>query len=278
MTAGWQNPPDADVILRAPGGEELHAHKCFLSYASPVFRDMFSIPQPPAGSPQTPIIDVDDPPEALEIFLHIIYPTHNPLINDAKTLASVLRIADKYGSKGVLDIYKYYLAPTWSNFPPIEMYAILCVYGSEKEVGAVARRVSFTSLRTLNSNLLLQFITSTQYQRLVSFLLARDEKMREIASWHHDEIANDGPGSCIDDLHSSYSSTIVATLQAAFGADPCVQVSEALRIVLRDPCTPPQCKGRCRYGPAGLQEYAEGLLKELVEMGQNLSWENPHEG
>lgn len=78
MATEWKNPSDADVILRASGGKELHAHKLVLSLASPVFRDMFSVPQPSIGSSRTPMVDVDDLPEALRMFLQIIYPIPNP--------------------------------------------------------------------------------------------------------------------------------------------------------------------------------------------------------
>ena len=91
MAIEWQTPRDADVILRASGGKEFHARKIILSLSSPVFRDMFSVPQPtPTGSSDLPIVDVDDPPEALGTFLQTIYPGLNPTINDVGTLASIL--------------------------------------------------------------------------------------------------------------------------------------------------------------------------------------------
>ena len=277
MAAQWKAPPDADVILRASGGKEFHAHKLVLSLASSVFRGMFSVPQPlPAESSQLPIVDVNDPPEALEIFLLIIYPTRKPLINDVQTLASVLRLADKYDAKDVLDVQRDYLPSTYNTLSPIQMYAILCACGREEEAGAAARRVPFTSLKTLDSNPLLQLITIAQYQRLVSFVTARDQRMREIVNRHHDNIARGGRHLCNDAAHSLYSSTIVATLQAAFEADPCTRVEKALSFVLTAPRTFPQCGVSCRYNEAGVRGYAEGLLKELVEMAQNLSWEDPH--
>ena len=84
MATEWQNPPDADGMLRASGGKEVHARDLVLSLASPVFRGMFSVPQLPIETdpPVLPIVDVHDPPEALEIFLQIIYPIRNPSIND----------------------------------------------------------------------------------------------------------------------------------------------------------------------------------------------------
>ena len=277
MAAEWNNPPDADIILRASGGREFHAHKIILSLASPVFRDMFSVPQPPPIEPaQLPIVEVSDPPEALGMFLRIVYPTHNPLINNVGALASVLRLADKYNARAVLDIHRDYLLSTPSDFPPIQTYAILCACDREGEAGAAARRVSFPSLKTLDSNPLLQLITATQYQRLLSFMTVRDQIMREIVDKHRKTIAV-GYHPCNDAAHTLYSGTIVATIQAAFEADPCVQVAEALGLVLAAPYQFTQCGVYCRYNTVRVRGYAEGVLKELVDMAQNLSWENPHE-
>jgi hypothetical protein len=276
MGTEWQTPPDADVILRASGGKEFHAHKLVLSLASPVFRDMFSVPQPPATkSSQLPIVDVDDPPEALEAFLQIIYPTRNPLIENIETLVAVLRLADKYDAKDILDIHKHHLPSMYSSSSPIQMYAILCACGREEEAGAAARRVPFASLKTLDSNPLLQFITTPQYQQLVSFMTVRDQKMREIVGRHQRDIAaNFYP--CTNDLaHRFYSTTITTTIQAAFEINPCVQVVEALGIVSSASFTFPPCGDRCRYNLLGLRKYAEELLKELVAMAETLPWGVP---
>lgn len=274
MSAEWQPPSDPDVILRAPGGTVFSVHKLILSIASPVFRDMFSVPQPPPTdeSSELPIVDVNDPPEALEAFLRIIYPIRNPLIDDVETLVSVLRLADKYDAKDALNVHHGHFPSMYTNFSPVETYAILCACGREKEAEAAARRVPFASLDALDSNPLLQLITTTQYQGLVSFMTARDERMRDIVRDHHRVIANDGYPTCNDPAHQLYSSTIVASLQAAFEADPCVRVPEALGIVSSALLTFSPCADDCRYNIRGLQKYAEGLLKELVEMAENLMW------
>ncbi|KAF9781556.1 hypothetical protein BJ322DRAFT_230354 [Thelephora terrestris] len=151
----WQNPPDADVILRASGGKEFHAHKLVLSLASPIFRDVFSLALPTKTEPaKPPIVDVHDPPEALEIFLQIIYPMRNPSINDPQTLASVLRLADKYDAKAVLDARKDYALSIPIDPPPIHLYVVFSACGREKEAEAAARRVPFTSLAVLSGPLL----------------------------------------------------------------------------------------------------------------------------
>ena len=267
----WQNPSDADIILRTSGGKEFRAHKLVLSLASPVFGDMFSVPQPPDERSKTPIIDVDDPPEALEMFLQIIYPIRNPPIFGDETLASLLRLADKYDAKAALDAYKGYLPSMCTTPSPIHMYAVFCACGREKEAEAAARRVSFASLAYLNSSPLLRFMTIEHYQRLIGFVVARGQRMREIVSRHREKIMEDGRHPCTDETHSIYSSTIVFPIQAAFEADPCVRVVEALGLVSSTNAFPP-CISACRYNIRGLQEYAEGLLKELVEMAESLPW------
>lgn len=271
MATEWQNPPDADIILRVPRGKDFHAHKLILSLASPVFRDLFSVPQP--GPSELPIVEVHDPPEALGIFLQFIYPTRNPRITNTDILMSVLRLADKYDARDVIDIYVDHPPSTSDKFSPIQTYAILCACGRENEAGAVARIVPFSSLKTLDSSPLLQLITAAQYQRLVSLLTVRNLKTRELVGYWHGFIANDGTRwSCNDAAHSIYSSTIVTMVQSAFEADPCVQVDAALFGVLSAPCTAYRCGDSCRYTMSGLRGYVEKLLRALGQMVQNLQW------
>jgi hypothetical protein len=272
MATEWQAPPNADVILRASGGTEFHAHKLVLSIASSVFRDMFSVPQPPSTtSSQLPIADVNDPPEVFEMFLRFIYPIPNPPINDIETLASLLRLADKYDAKAVLDAHKEYLPSMYVDSPPIHIYAILCVCGRKKDAEAAARRVSFTSLASL-SGPLLHLMTIEHYQRLVRFMVARDTEMRKILNRHRESITDIRLLQCCNDAHRLYSGIIVATLQAAFEANPCVQVGEALGLVSSAPLTLSACHDQCKYNVQGLQRYAEGLLRDLTKMAQTLPW------
>jgi len=243
----WQNPPDADIILRASGGKQFHAHKLVLSLASPVFRDMFSVHQPPdSGPPKTPIVDVDNPPDPLEMFLQIIYPVRTPSISDAEALASLSQTS-------------------------IHMYAIFCAYGREKEAEAAARRVSFASLAHLNSSPLLRLMTVEYYQRLLGFIVARDQRTREIVIRHREKIANDNDYVRYSDAHPMYSNIVVAAVQAGFEANPCVRVIEALGLVSSTHRFP-LCSIKCKHSTGGLQRYAEALLKELVEMTESLPW------
>ena len=274
MAAEWQTPPGADVILRTSGGKEFLAHKLILSLASSVFEDMFSLPQPtPIESSQLPIVDVNDPPEALEMFLQIVYPTPNPPINDIEALVSVLRLADKYNAGVVLDAHKDFLQSTGLDSPPVHVYAILCICGRKKESEAAARRVPFASLASLTSHPLLRLMTVEHYHRLVVFMVTRDKRMWEILNKRQAEAEMDILQLCRDVAHQQYSGTLVASLQVAFQANPWVRPAEALGIVSSAPLPSSPCKNGCVHVEPWLREYAELVLNELVEMAEGLPWE-----
>ena len=275
MAAEWQTPPGADVILRtSASGREFHAHKIIISLASPVFRDMFSVPQPPpAESSRLPIVDISDSPEAMEVFLRIIYPTPNPPINDIETLASILRLADKYNAEAIFDVHKEYLLSMYIDSPPVHIYAIFCICGREQEAEAAARRVPFASLADLSSHPLLSLMTVEHYHRLVRFMLARDKRMREILDERRQETRRNLPLHCRDAAHHLYSGALVASLQVAFEGNPCIRPAEALGIVLSAPFTFSPCAVDCIYIVRWLREYAELILADLVRMGKELPWE-----
>ena len=97
--------PDGDIILRAlgPPTHDFRVHKLVLSLASPVFKDMFSLPQPTSGTSSVAgveIVGVTDPPQALDIILRLIYPFTPPSFDgNLDTLTECLIVADKYNIK-----------------------------------------------------------------------------------------------------------------------------------------------------------------------------------
>src|SRR5258705_411669 len=99
---------DADVVLRATRCDpprEFRVHKNILSIASPVFGDMFKIPQPADESSTTPaaavpVIDLDDTPEDLEIFLRMVYPFGFTEMFTLDAISRALVILDKYEVRG----------------------------------------------------------------------------------------------------------------------------------------------------------------------------------
>ena len=116
-------------------------------------------------------------------------------------------------------------------------------------------------------------MTTKQYHRLMSFMIARDRRTRQIVGEHQAEIRREGSPFCRDDTaHQLYTGAMTASIQAAFEGNPCVRVVEALGIVSSAPVTFLPCKSSCKYNMNELRLHAEGLLKELVEMAKNLPW------
>jgi len=96
---------DADIILRAlgPPKRDFRVHKLILSLASPVFKGMFSLPQPALdGSRESTvagieIVEVTDPAGALDIILRMIYPSFTPPSPPSLRYRRSIRIRQTYG-------------------------------------------------------------------------------------------------------------------------------------------------------------------------------------
>lgn len=75
MPHDFNNSPTADVILRSSGPKvvEFRVHKAILSIASPVFEDMFSLPQP-VTEKALPVCDVSEDAITVEALLRLVYP------------------------------------------------------------------------------------------------------------------------------------------------------------------------------------------------------------
>lgn len=63
-------------------GHTFRIHKFILSLASPIFKDMFTLPQPPnlicSAQSDLSIIDITDRPAVLDMILQFIYPGAEP--------------------------------------------------------------------------------------------------------------------------------------------------------------------------------------------------------
>ena len=170
---------DAEVIIRAEGALDFHVHKCILSFVSPVFKDMFTIPQPPTDAPGVlPHVDVQDPPEVWENILRTIYPMPNPTIgiDNLDGLESLLLTAKKYEMKFVIDSHKKYFGK-WEFIrrEPLHLYAIACASGLEEQAKYVASHAQLSAVAEKSSIGNIKCLTLDSYHGLVSFLVKRDD-------------------------------------------------------------------------------------------------------
>ena len=168
--------PDADIILRTTGPpkRDFRVHSLLLSLASPVFKDMFSLPQPttPASGgnvAETEIVEVTDPARALDIVLRLIYPFTPPSFGeDLDILVECLVIADKYEIKGAMARLRRGLSQVGVSHC-LRVYAIASRFGFAN----IAEATSLLILSSVNLAEISQlpddfkFVSAAAYHRLV---------------------------------------------------------------------------------------------------------------
>jgi len=188
------NAPDADVILIShPVAAEFRLHRCILAAASPVFRDMFNLPQPPSLCPadhndHLPVIPVSESRTTLDILLRFIYPVPDPLITSLDVLSSIMGAAVKYDFNSVIATLSSLLVSSqFMDANPTRVYAIACRYDLE-EVAKLASR------STLSMDILekgcppedLKNITAYSYHRLLEFHRARSQAAQDLVKVSND--------------------------------------------------------------------------------------------
>lgn len=68
--------PDANLIIRSSDSVDFRVHKPVLAVASPVFKDLFSLPQPPdsESDDDLPVVQLPEDSELLHSLISIVYP------------------------------------------------------------------------------------------------------------------------------------------------------------------------------------------------------------
>ncbi|KAJ8079557.1 hypothetical protein PM082_011144 [Marasmius tenuissimus] len=102
------NDIKADVILRTVDGVDFRMYKSLLSFASPFFEGMFSLPQPEPRSTAIqnhdglPIVPMPESSKAIEKLLMFCHPAHCPILESLDEIRLVLEPASKYDMTGVV--------------------------------------------------------------------------------------------------------------------------------------------------------------------------------
>jgi len=170
--------PDADIILRAlgPPKRDFRVHKLLLSLASPVFKDMFSLPQPTSGDSrestavaEVEIVEVTDPADALDIVLRIIYPFDPPSLDgNINTIVECLVIVDKYNIQGAKSQLCSALTQMGAT-EPLRVYAAASRFGfadlMDSTSGRILSSVHLAGIPELPDDF--NFISATAYHKLV---------------------------------------------------------------------------------------------------------------
>ncbi|KAI0061892.1 hypothetical protein BV25DRAFT_1826182 [Artomyces pyxidatus] len=149
---------DADVILRSSDLVDFRFYKTILSFSSPFFRDMFTLPQsPPSSMPATaadnsvytmsdglPVIDMSEDRQTLSVLLSLISPVLVSMPPSFEDITKVLAASQKYCMDSASALMRSLLSSQDLSFnidarSAFRVYAIASTHGLAKEALQAAR-------------------------------------------------------------------------------------------------------------------------------------------
>lgn len=134
------NHAKADIILRSSDGVEFRLHKVILEMASPIFCDMFTLPQEASQSDRAQVVDVTETARTLEDLLPFCYPMERSEFLQLSRLRAVLHAAMKYDMAFLVKILKRNLT-LFLPSEPLRVYAIACLIEDRDLACAAAKRL-----------------------------------------------------------------------------------------------------------------------------------------
>ncbi|KAJ7900926.1 hypothetical protein B0H14DRAFT_1362338 [Mycena olivaceomarginata] len=167
----FANAPGADAILRSSDGADFYVHRAILAFVSPVFRDMFTLPQP-ATEPEIPVISVQENSSVLDRALRFFYPGEQPAIGMLDELHEVIEVLiSKYDVQCIIPVAKQYLGKYMAD-QPLGVYAVALTYGWRDVAKEAAKHSLNLPLRSQFGNKAspgLDQITGAAYHNLLQY-------------------------------------------------------------------------------------------------------------
>jgi hypothetical protein len=143
-TAPFDNA-DGDIILRSTTDRvDFHTFKVILSLMSPVFKDMFTLPQTglQSGVSSIPVIPVTESSATLEFLLLLCYPAATPTtFSSYSHAAAVMEAAKKYDMQAALSRAVNLVFAQFLPDHALELYALFCQFGWQDHAQIAATRV-----------------------------------------------------------------------------------------------------------------------------------------
>lgn len=165
------NPDNnTDVILRSSDGEDFHTSKALLSFASPVFETMFTLPAAANATPDSiPVVDLTTNKDTIYQLLQWCDPRCIPSWN-LEDILKVLDVADMYDMKGVAEHASKILCLFANKEPdPVRLYAIAIRYGITSLATVAAKETLRVPLEGRSDIPELDNISGTAVQRLQTY-------------------------------------------------------------------------------------------------------------
>jgi len=264
---------DADVILRSADGRDFHVHKSMLSIASPVFRNMFTFPQPPSSeSSPIPVVDVSETGNVLDVFLRCLYPVSKPTVQDFGLLEGLVAAAEKYETDIVLDMVKSWLVlPENLRSDPLRVYAIACTSSTfDEQAKAAAKRMTLETINSASLNTIGR-LTAIDHHRLVVYLLKREKEAKLVGNEPSWTIFYAPRCACGTEAKENLRGRIKRTILGAFVSNPLLTTEGAVVLAWQKAAKVHPCHNGCTLLNRG-EEYAKELVQKLVQMSDKLLW------
>jgi hypothetical protein len=124
--------PGVTVYLRSSDNVLFGVYKIILAKASPIFNDIFRLPEPTTQSSDDlhhgiPMIAMQEDAFTLSLVLRLLYPVDNPTFTSLSDIAAVLSVFDKFMINSFPDTISVALT-SYIATHPILVYAFACKY------------------------------------------------------------------------------------------------------------------------------------------------------
>lgn len=172
------NNLSADTVLCSSDNVHFHVHSVILAEASPFFKDMFALPQPPppigeenSSDPDSrdghPIIRLTEDSSSLDSLLRLCYPIADPELSQVQAVTAVLEAAMKYQMEAATTLMVRALEG-FALDQPLRVWAIACRLGFEKTALSAAK---YTLSQHIQGVFLgeMQDVSAGAYYRLLEF-------------------------------------------------------------------------------------------------------------
>ena len=253
---------DADLILRSAGCMEFRVHRCILSVASPVFRDMLAFPQPHGPTHQLPHVDLPETTTTLDILLRYIYPIPSPKIDDFTTLTNVLVSAEKYGAEGVTSrLQTILISSHFLDLDPLRVYAIACRWSFLEEAKLASTRTVYVDLAKQGEGCTedMKYMSGLDYHRLLVLQQTRKETVRKVVT------EQPTPGGCCSVAYNDVKKVLVEEVSRKR-----LDVSECLLVLEGSGKVKPCKNGLCPLGRARLEVFVKGVINGVGELPSSI--------
>ncbi|KAF7354339.1 BTB domain-containing protein [Mycena venus] len=160
---------EGDIILSASDGIDFRVSRVVLSLLSPVFRDMFRLPQP-QGDPEVARLPMAESAVVLDRVLRFWYPGAQPSVDSIDELREILEISlFKYDIQGIIPVGKQYLR-AYIDSHPVAVFAIACRHEWKDLAVDAARNTLKLPLRSFDSESPeLEYISGKHYHSLLRY-------------------------------------------------------------------------------------------------------------